>query len=363
MGFSALAKKLKQHYLQIQNKTLQPPTCFVGFDGFTDEIIKVVDKKLGSSQTFIATIKDFGKKILDASEKSCNFELVVKRQKLGGNAPILTNALVEGGHAITFAGTIGTKSKIEPLFLPFSKRCKKVIPLGRSGKTEALEFDDGKIILGKMESLNEITLKNIIEHIDFKILENIDLFVCANWTMVPAMTDIWEYLLKKLLPKFSKQKTRYLFVDLADPTKRSSQDLKKALKLLAKLQTYYEVILSVNTREAEIITQLFKLESTYKLFEKLQIARLLIHDRKFAIAIDKTGVLKLKSFYTKKPVLTTGGGDHFNAGYCNGLLYGLNKEETLMTALATAGFYVRQGTVPSIEELAKFLNMCYCYQD
>jgi sugar/nucleoside kinase (ribokinase family) len=361
MSYSNLGKKLLSKF--------KPASCFIGFDGFTDNIISVVDKVLSQNNiSFIKTMKDFGGKIADSSHKSCNFQLVTTKTKLGGNAPIFTNALLEGGHSIVFAGAIGKPHKVEPLFSPMAKRCKKVYSMAESGKTDALEFHDGKIILGKHESLKEVNYQTLLKLIDekslIKLLDKTDLLATVNWTMISGTTEIWKKLLTRIAPKFSKSKqTRYLFVDLADPRKRTDKDILEAMHVLARLNKYYHVILGLNISEAEIISRLFKIKFTkeikktaYQLFKKLKISRLIIHHATFALVQDEEVCIHLKSFPIRKLKIKTGAGDNFNAGYCNALLYGLSKEETLMTALATAGFYVEQGHSPTMRELSEWLN-------
>src|SRR5690606_22593625 len=76
MKLTELAKKISFNLRKIKDKSLKPPSCFIGFDGFTDEIINVVDKIIDkNSKTYIKTIKDFGSKILKSSKKSCNLNL------------------------------------------------------------------------------------------------------------------------------------------------------------------------------------------------------------------------------------------------------------------------------------------------
>jgi len=350
-------------------KKIQPKNCFIGFDGFTDEIISVVDKALdANNQTYFQTMISFGKKLTDASNKSCNFELVVKQTKLGGNAPIFTNALLEGGHTIVFAGAIG-EGQAEPIFEPMANRCAQVFPIAKSAKTEALEFKDGKIILGKMDSLKKITFDHLLSEIGQKnlieILDKSHLFVSVNWTMLPHLTGIWKNILKQA-PNFSKKDfSRIMFVDFADPSKRTLKDLKEALATLNELNNYYNVIIGLNISEAEIISKLFGIEyqtqsietiknSTYELFNQLKVFRLLVHHATFAISQDRDDQIHLPTLHVEEPVLTTGAGDNFNAGYCNALLYELEKRDILMAAIATAGFYVRFGHSPSLKELEAF---------
>ena len=76
----------------------------VGFDGFVDEIITVVDKRHGEGQYEpVKTIAAMADKIRAASGESTNYELIVKQQKLGGNGPIMANALACLGFDVTAA--------------------------------------------------------------------------------------------------------------------------------------------------------------------------------------------------------------------------------------------------------------------
>lgn len=335
-----------------------PPPCFVGFDGFTDEIIAAVDKRTDYKKfTAIPSIAAFSKRIAKASGKSGNIELVTKETKIGGNGPILASGLIAAGHQVILAGTLGEK-EIEPLFKPLAKKCLKVFTLCPSSHSDAIEFSDGKIILGKQLPLHTLTAEKVLQKIGIQelthALEVSKVFVSANWTMLPMMNELWGILLKKIVPKLT-QKQRYLFVDFADPAKRTDADLKKALKLLQQFNKTFDVILGLNVAESERVAKLMKVDPT-SLLEKLKVSQIVIHSPKLACTYGKGFTFCEKTAYTGKPVIKTGAGDNFNAGYCSGLLYGHSPHESLLFGIATSGFYVRKGKSPTLEELAFFLE-------
>src|SRR3954471_18170643 len=100
--------ELTSHKLSEAIPSLPKLRATVGLDGFVDEIIAVVDKRQGHDQyDAVRTIADLGGKISNASGESSNYELVVKRMKLGGNGPIMANALAEMGLAVTYLGNLG----------------------------------------------------------------------------------------------------------------------------------------------------------------------------------------------------------------------------------------------------------------
>lgn len=370
-----LADKLLASYQRILSDPNAAPKCFIGFDGFTDEIIEAVDTRTSIVDYKPMTkMEQFGGRVLEFAGKSCNIEFVVREKKLGGNAPILANALLEGGHRITFAGAIGTTEEIEPLFKDMAQRCERVFPLSPSGHSDALEFHDGKVILGKHASLIDINYDTLLEHINVdtltEILDEADLFVSANWTMLPLMTELWERVHDEILPRLQKRNQehpRWFFVDLADPAKRTDEDLAAGLMALRNLGKAYRVILGLNKAEALRIGKLLdspllsgnmeQIETLAKDIRKRSgLFQIVIHATRFAVAVNDNESIAVEGPYTPTPVLTTGAGDNFNAGFCNALLYKLTTEETLLSGVATSGYYVRNGRSPTIEELANFLK-------
>ncbi len=80
-------------------------TAFVGLDGFVDEILHVVDKR-DSENSFqrLATISKLAERLAAAAGKSTNIEIVNRVTKLGGNGPIMANALASFGLKVTYLG-------------------------------------------------------------------------------------------------------------------------------------------------------------------------------------------------------------------------------------------------------------------
>lgn len=340
--------------------------CLIGFDGFIDDIVLAVEKRIDAAHFHpFSTIGAFAKRIEESAEKSCNIELVLQQKKIGGNAPLMALGLLEGGHKIAFIGTIG-EEEIEPLFLPLKERCEEIYSLGASGHSDAIEFRDGKVILGKLESLGKLTFEKVLKKIGeekwFQLIEKLDLFASVNWTMLPMMNEMWEYLAERIAPKLSRKK-RFFFVDLADPKKRSDGDLKRALFLLERLQKNFEVHLGLNVAEAERLAKLLSIKTRGGIEElaegikkEVKISHVIVHAKKGAAVATTAGGFFVKSAYVDAPLIATGAGDNFNAGYCNALLHGLGEEGCLASGAATAGYYVRKGRAPTREELAIFLN-------
>src|ERR1051325_3367758 len=227
-------------------------TAFIGLDGFVDEIIHLVDVR-HNAETFerIPSIAKLAERLAAAAGQSTNIEAVVQRVKLGGNGPIMADALCRFGVKVTYVGALGYPT-LHPVFADFAARAD-AHSIAPPGLTDAYEFEDGKVMMGKTTQLAEITWENIQLRFGLKKFADkffsSDLVAFVNWTMIPFMSDIWEAIQTELCP-VSKVNRRKIFFDLADPEKRTDDDLRRALKIIEKFHLYFDVVLGLNEKEA-----------------------------------------------------------------------------------------------------------------
>ena len=348
---------------------LSKANALVGLDGFLDTILHVVDKRESAAKfTRLAKMGGFASRIGAAAGLSANFEFVTQMVKLGGNGPIMANALSTYGTPVTYIGNLGSPA-VHPVFADLAKRAQ-VYSIAEPGFTDAIEFDDGKLMCGKHESLRQVNWQNLVRHIPEEkllgIFADATLISLVNWTMLPFMSDILKKILARIAPKLKGPK-RWLFFDLADPAKRTSEDIDALLKLVTKFEKYFQVILGLNLQEARQIGGVLGIalkEESYdsvtvhagEIREALGIHTVVIHPTSFAAAADATGSAHVLGPFTPKPKITTGAGDHFNAGFCIGRLLDLGLEESLQIGVATSGYYVRQAKSPRLDDLKKFLQ-------
>ena len=346
----------------------------IGFDGFVDSIISVVEQR-DDAETFrpITTIERFSEKIHNAAGQSSNYELVVNREKLGGNGPIMANAMAALGFPITYVGALGVPT-LHPVFAELTARAK-CISIANPGLTDALEFEDGKLMLGKHQSLKQVnwnTLCEVVGETSFReIIAQSRLIGMVNWTMLLNVEEIWGRLADTILPSLpSREGRRSIFVDLADPEKRPAEDLLSALKLLARFQEHADVVLGLNQKEAEQVAAVLEIDASEnpesaieriacEIRRALDVHGVVIHPRTSAAVCwlenGKETSAQVVGPRIDIPKILTGGGDHFNAGFCLGWLAGLRCEEALFAATATSGYYVGQGISPTLEQLAEYL--------
>ncbi len=341
----------------------------VGFDGFVDTILHVVRTRESATKfRRLDGMREFAGRIDAAAGLSGNVELVTQMVKLGGNGPIMANALGAYGLPMTYLGNLGCPN-LHPVFAQFAQHAR-VHSVAEPGYTDAIEFDDGKLMFGKHESLKEVNWNTIIKHVPepqlIRIFQQSKLIALVNWTMLPHMSAIFRKLLTRVAPALKGPK-RWLFIDLADPAKRSSEDIAEALKLVTKFQKFFRVILGLNMNESRQVGEVLGFappEETYgtvthhaaQLHAALKVDTVVIHPTQFAAAADATGCTHLTGPFTARPKITTGAGDHFNAGFCIGRLLGMDLAESLQVAVANSGFYVRNAKSPTVRDTIRFLR-------
>jgi hypothetical protein len=338
----------------------------LGFDGFIDTLVRVIHQKSETSaSTFFKSISEFGAYTV---EKNHSFSLEVKTilEKPGGNMPIMSQALSNLGISCMCIGPLGVP-QVHPKFQRLQERCT-VHSFGDPGRSFCMEFGNGKIMLADMGRLNETGWQNILETIGKENLlhsfESADLICLLNWSEIDASTDIWKGLLRDIFPELTKAKTRKLFIDFSDGSKRSKAALLEALDLVRHFADYFEVTVSVNRNEAMLFAEIIQPGSldlqtdlpTDLLRKHLAASCVVLHTSQYGIATSAKDTSRVASFSVKNPAFSTGAGDNFNAGFCKGILAGMSHPEAMVCGHATAAYYITHGISPSPEQLTVFLN-------
>lgn len=354
----------------LENTATEIPNLpsLVGLDGFVDTILHVVATRQDADHyTRLSAMAEFGHRITAASGLSANFETVTQMVKSGGNGPIMATALAAYGSPVTYAGNLGSPN-LHPVFQDFATRAR-VFSLAEPGYTDAFEFDDGKLMFGKHDSLRGVNWENLTAHLPVEkligLFDTSDLIALVNWTMLTGMTRIFERLLEEVMPRL--QMRPWLFFDLADPAKRTRDDIATALTLIARFQQSANVILGLNLQEGRHIGEVLGLPSLVEshegvathaaaIREKLTLGTVVIHPTTFAAAADAGGTSAVTGPFIEKPKITTGAGDHFNAGFCLGRILGAPLDMSLQLGVGTSGYYVRTAESPSAENMAAFLR-------
>jgi len=356
--------------------------ALVGFDGFIDCMIHVVSRRHSMRMddfSRIPSIAAFADRCALASGKSANIELFVNEERFGGNGPLFAGAMAQIGMGTTYIGAVSDPSdeaKVHPIFQPFADRCDKVVPIGPPATTEALEFEDGKLMLGKTGNVQRVTWDLLVSLFGIDgitgLVDQADVIGIVNWVMMGGVNGIWDGLTEHILPNLSKNENRRIFIDLADPAKRSDEDLGGAFTRLTAMSRHVPVTLGLNQSEAERLARVLDIDlyegpgnqsvstamqhAAEHIREHLKLGAVVVHNRFGASAADDETSAWFDGPFTTRPKISTGAGDHFNGGFSCGHALGLPLAQCLAVACATSGVYVRDAVSPNLDRLAGFLE-------
>jgi hypothetical protein len=355
----------------------------VGFDGFVDTIQRAVHTKGPEGPIFFSTITEFAAHLGNLQGKSGQVELVSRKIKIGGNAPIMSNALGRLGIHNTCVAAMGFP-EIHPLFRQMDPLCHG-ITLSPPGKSNAFEFGDGKIIFSELSVFDEFDWSYIKKTIDLvkirTMVHDCRLFAFVDWVNLPHATSLWKGFRDDVIKSHHRKDALFLF-DLCDPSKKSPQQIREVLELISSFSEFGKVTLGLNENEANKVWMALNdydltVSDKVKLpqieiagdfiFDAMNIETLLIHppDRTLAFtrhASENTITRKLHHFLEldgkmiAQPAVLTGAGDNLNAGYCLGWLAGLETQYCILLGMAAAGAYILNGVSPEIEDLTDYVE-------
>lgn len=342
-----------ENLLQIREK-VNEKTAFMGFDGFLD----IVSHLSHGSKDVFQEMSTFGQFLIDRNEKSCALELQGRISKLGGNMPICANALAAFGIPVTCVGSLGDE-KVEEAFLEMNPLCT-LHPVAAPGRCLALEFEDNKLMLADMSGPAGMTWEGILNtlgHEKFiRMLEKASLIGMFNWGEIPNIKEVWAGVAEDILPKLSGKQRSTLF-DLSDCSGCDSESILEILKVIASYKKYTKVVLSCNDNELIAMAKALGengqdiVKMGEAVYQSGVVDVLVHHSLEYARVFDEDGISTVDNIHVENPVIVTGGGDHFNAGYALGMIAGLSGSDCALLGVTVSRLYVANGTSPDISVL------------
>lgn len=336
-----------------------------GFDGMVDTVREIIDERQGRAEyTAVSELSAVSKRIDQSVDvnSSATFEWTENATRTGGHACHLTRALGGLDYEPTMIGTFG--DPVEPVFRE-EFDAHPIVSIGRPGHTDAVEFNDGKLLLtqsGDYRTLDwetlcdRIELETLAEHVDGKRLLGL-----GYWSIIPSFPDIVEGLREALWPLLSSP-PEHVLVDPADLHHVPPGDFQKGAAALTALDEVVPTTVSANRSETAVLTELFDgtvddVESAVNVArEGLGVSRFVSHGVERSASSTATETASVGVPRVEDPVLTTSAGDHFNAGLAVGLLTGAEESSALVLGNSVAGWFVRNGTGPTRDQLRSFVD-------
>lgn len=334
--------------------------CLIGFDGYRDEIFRPVQRRTAGGISYWERMDQLGEYLRENSGRSADIELCMERAAYGGNGPLMAGAMAALGAQVTCVGLLdGCEDLTETL-------CGRVdcISIGPASRSTALEFSDGKLMLGQLNSM-ELTWRDIRErlspHTLRSLAEGCELIGIVNWSAFLHMNEILFHMEQEI-----GDRRRILFFDPADCSARSREDVLGLAALWRDFSRRHTVVLGCNRKEAVLLTQrcfgepLSPREAGGRLAEEIPGGIVVVHGRDGAECFLGDRYYEEKADDIEKPKLLTGAGDHFNAGFCSGLLNGGSLRAALRLGNRCAGHYIRSGQdweMPVLQEPERNKNL------
>lgn len=348
----------------------QPLRAVVGFDGFVDHLSQAVKARHSSKPSDFASFESLSalaERLASNPGDSTNLELRPITTKAGGNGPLTSSALSALGVETTCIGAVARSDQsleVDPLFETEPRPSRTFIPIAAPGRTDAIEFKQGKLMLNHPAPLDRVTWDRIVKRVGIErlrdLIGNADVLATVNWTNVPTLPEIWRGLATQVLP--SLHRAPPIVVDISDPARRSDQDLVQLMADLRALNNHAPVSLGLNLSEAcrflaisgagEQLTStaepaLFA-ERAAALRKSLGLSEIIIHTSVAAALATESGADAVTTRQVETKMVSTGAGDHFTGGYTYALAAGRSPVERLKIACETATAYVEHGKSASL---------------
>lgn len=355
----AIARALKDY---AASAAVRP--VLIGFDGYVDKLVK--PRICQEADAYYTSVREFAMRLLDLGGTSSDIAVKPMFEKIGGNGPLLAEALAEKDAVCSCIGAMGIPELSAP-YRPLSNKVR-LYSVAECAGSYALEFPDGKIMLGDTESFNSIDWQTLQSRIGqeklLMLFQEAQLLCFANWSGLPKATDLLQGILRDVCPALSCERTRSVLFDLADPTGKSDAQFVELFAALEALAPFYERIVGLNPKECLQVynhythseEREFSAEMLEELLQTFPADEIVIHDAGCAY-VGRKGepARKVTGRFLTNPRISVGAGDNFNSGYCLGKLCALPGEAcAALGNEAAVGFMERERPMTRMELLEAF---------
>jgi len=336
-----------------------------GFDGYLDRVREVVaDRTDPETYERLATLEGFGDRVTEsvAADSSLSFEWFQDGSRTGGHTSHLARAFGTWDLAPTMVGMYG-----EPVRDAFRSEFGNydLHTLGEPGVTDAVEFDDGKLMLTEIGDTMEFdwaTLDRTFGQERFlETLSGASLLGVGYWSETPNLPTV----LDGLADRWGEvdDPPSWVLVDPGDVRKLDADRLRAGREAIGRLDDATNVVVSSNRAETAVLADTYAGEADRAFEADAEAAHDALgptwfvgHGVERSLAVTPDGVASAAVPAVSDPELTTSSGDHFNAGLGLGLVTGLSPAAAVVVGNAVAGQFVRTADQPSLAEVRAFLD-------
>lgn len=331
-----------------------------GFDGYLDTV-RELRQEASSGTERITSLEAVGNRILEAVEadSSLSFGWQATGKRAGGHVCHLSRAYDRLGYDPTLVGTLG--DPVDPFFEERFGHLD-IHSLGEPGTTDAVEFNDGKLLItegGDFEALDwDWLLETVGRETLADTLDGAHLLGIGYWAMIVGLPSILDGLREDLWRTLSDP-PEHVLIDPADIQRLVSEDVEAAADATSRFAAVTDLTISANRVETKAITEILcdqadedYVENTRRLFDTLDVDRVVSHGVNQSCSVSADGTKRVSVNPVTEPSLTTSAGDHFNAGFSLGLIEGLSDSAALVTGNAFARRFVETGRTPDYDDLS-----------
>ena len=336
-----------------------------GFDGYLDRVREVVaDRTDPTTHERLPSLADFRNR-LDRSVKagsSLSYEWLEEGRRTGGHTCHLARAFGTWAFDPTLVGMYG-----DPVRETFEREFGDydIVTLGEPGVTDAVEFDDGKLMLTEIGDTMTLDWAGLDERFGHdRLADRLDgaaLLGVGYWSETPhtpsvlsGLRDFWSDI---------DDPPATVLVDPGDVRKLDTDRLRSGREAIGGLTDVTHVVVSANRAETNVLADAYggEADRTFEaaaeaVFDALGPTWFVGHgiDRSVVVTADGTASVAVPA--VEDPEMTTSSGDHFNAGLALGRISGLDPAAAVVVGNAVAGHFVRTADQPSLDEVRAFVD-------
>ncbi|AEM56696.1 hypothetical protein HISP_05535 [Haloarcula hispanica N601] len=336
-----------------------------GFDGYLDRVREVVADRIDpESHERLATLESFGDRIdrSVAADSSLSFEWLQQGSRTGGHTSHLARAFGGWSFDPVMVGMYG-----DPVHDAFETEFGEyeLHSLGEPGVTDAVEFDDGKLMLteiGDTMSLDWAELDAAFGH--DRLAEKLDgasLLGTGYWSETPDLPTVFDGL--RTLWDGIDDPPKTVLVDPGDVRKLDADRLRAGREAIGRLDEVTDVVVTSNRAETGVLADAYAgdaersfADDAEAVFEALEPTWFVGHGVEQSVVVTAAGTDSVAVPSVSDPELTTSSGDHFNAGLGLARIADLSPAAAVVVGNAVAGYFVRTADQPSLADVRAFVD-------